>query len=55
MAEKFYDRKQEIDYLRSEYDSLKSGEMVIIYGRRRVGKTELVRQFMKTFQSLMIF
>jgi len=43
----FYDRKEELEILRSKYGSLKSGEMLILYGRRRVGKTELIRQFIK--------
>lgn len=48
MAERsFYDRKRELDLLREKYEKLKSGDMVIIYGRRRVGKTELIRQFIK--------
>ena len=44
----FYDRKQELEMLKEKYTNLKSGEMVVIYGRRRVGKTELIRQFIKT-------
>ncbi len=44
----FYDRKQELELLKSKFASLRSGEMLVIYGRRRVGKTELIRQFMKT-------
>lgn len=48
MVEKeFYDRKDELDLLRGKYNNLISGEMVVIYGRRRVGKTELIRQFLK--------
>ena len=48
MAEKeFYDRKDELNLLKSKYSQLKSGEMIVIYGRRRVGKTELIRQFLK--------
>jgi len=44
----FYDRKRELETLREKYTNLKSGEMIFIYGRRRVGKTELIRQFIKT-------
>ena len=44
----FYDRKQEINLLKEKYNSLKFGEMVVLYGRRRVGKTELIKQFLKT-------
>ena len=44
----FYDRKEELGLLKEKYANLKSGEMFIVYGRRRVGKTELIRQFIKT-------
>jgi len=47
MEKTFYDRKQELGLLRGKYDSLQSGEMLVIYGRRRVGKTELIRQFLR--------
>jgi len=43
----FYDRKQEIKLLKEEFDNLESGKMFVVYGRRRVGKTELIRQFIK--------
>ena len=43
----FYDRKQEIKLLKEEFDNLQSGKMFVVYGRRRVGKTELIRQFIK--------
>lgn len=45
---KFYNREQELERL-SEISSLsQSGShMVVITGRRRVGKTELIRQFSK--------
>ncbi|MEK6968084.1 MAG: ATP-binding protein [Nanoarchaeota archaeon] len=42
----FYDRKEELDILKNKFAGLQSGEMLVIYGRRRVGKTELIRQFM---------
>src|SRR3989344_8909458 len=44
----FYDRKQEIKLLKEEFANLQSGKMFVVYGRRRVGKTELIRQFIKT-------
>jgi len=44
----FYDRKQEIKLLKEEFASLQSGKMFVIYGRRRVGKTELIRQFINS-------
>lgn len=44
----FYDRKQELELLKSKFMRLESGEMLVIYGRRRVGKTELIRQFIRS-------
>src|SRR3989339_72349 len=44
----FYDRKQELNLLKEEFANLQSGKMFVVYGRRRVGKTELIRQFIKT-------
>lgn len=44
----FYNRKEELDMLRKKYEQLKTGEMLVCYGRRRVGKTELIRRFLQT-------
>lgn len=44
----FYDRKEELAMLKEKYTNLRRGELCILYGRRRVGKTELIRQFLKT-------
>src|SRR3989338_9449098 len=44
----FYNRKQELKLLKEEFANLQSGRMFVVYGRRRVGKTELIRQFIKT-------
>src|SRR3989344_2679250 len=46
----FYDRKGELRLLRDKYSNLSTGEMLVIYGRRRVGKTELVKQFLEIVQ-----
>jgi hypothetical protein len=42
----FLDRKRELSLLRDRYQSGKA-EFVVIYGRRRVGKTELIDQFIR--------
>jgi len=42
----FVGRKIEMDFLNEKYMNPKS-EFVIIYGRRRIGKTELLKQFVK--------
>ncbi|WP_227357654.1 ATP-binding protein [Haladaptatus salinisoli] len=40
----FYDRDDELDVLHTEYER-DYFSLVIIYGRRRVGKTELIKAF----------
>ena len=43
IAYQFVDREKEIKFLKDNYSS-QSAELIIIYGRRRVGKTELIKQ-----------
>ena len=43
----FYNRKEELDELKNAYSSIAKGRAIVLYGRRRVGKTELVREFLK--------
>lgn len=43
IQQKFVNRKQELDVLEQQYKEDTS--LIIIYGRRRVGKTELINQF----------
>lgn len=40
----FIGRKEELNFLEDRYNSA-DGQLVVLYGRRRVGKTELLRQF----------
>jgi len=42
----FVDRTEELDYLKKLYKE-KNARLLIVYGRRRIGKTELLRQFSK--------
>ena len=42
----FIDRKNEMDFLEREYAS-KSASFVVLYGRRRTGKTALIMEFIK--------
>lgn len=43
---KFIDREEELTFLEGRY--IKKGfEFFVIYGRRRIGKTELIKQFIK--------
>ena len=46
MIEQFVNRTEELNSLNSAYKSGRS-EFIPIYGRRRVGKTELIREFIK--------
>jgi len=43
---KFIDRRGELAFLEERY-SKKGFEFFVIYGRRRIGKTELIKQFIK--------
>lgn len=53
---KFYNRETELSRL-SEIVSLsmKRSHMLVISGRRRIGKTELIRQFLKGRQDFLYF
>lgn len=42
----FIARKNELSFLKERYES-KNGQLVIIYGRRRIGKTETISHFCK--------
>ncbi|MBI2598069.1 MAG: AAA family ATPase, partial [Candidatus Diapherotrites archaeon] len=46
----FYNRAEELELINSRYAEMEKhaqGAMLAIYGRRRVGKTELVKKFME--------
>lgn len=46
MFQQFIDRDKELDFLNKIYREKKSS-LIVIYGRRRVGKTELIKEFIK--------
>jgi len=46
----FYNRVEEPSFLNVRYANLSAGELIVIYGRRRVGKTELVRKFISAIE-----
>ena len=48
---RFIDREQELNFLLSEYRRSGSS-LVVIYGRRRIGKTELISEFMNDKKSI---
>ena len=43
---KFVDRVEELEYLNQEYKK-KESSLVVLYGRRRIGKTSLIKEFGK--------
>ena len=42
----FIDREQELEFLQERYGT-EGFEFIVIYGRRRIGKTELLKNFVK--------
>ena len=50
----FVNRKNELSFLEQKYEEKKS-QLILIYGRRRIGKTELVRQFTKNKEGVYYF
>ncbi len=51
MIQQFVDRESELKFLEKKY-SEDSTQLIIIYGRRRVGKTELIKKFIQKKESL---
>ena len=46
MYQQFVDRVDEMEFLNQRVNS-DTAEMILLYGRRRVGKTEIIMQFIK--------
>jgi AAA+ ATPase superfamily predicted ATPase len=46
ISQDFFDRKSEMASLSGKFSSSAKGEMVVLYGRRRLGKTLLIKKFM---------
>ena len=51
MNQQFLGREQELAWLQERYDRPK-GQLLVLYGRRRIGKTETLRQFAKDKEHL---
>mgnify|MGYP000135470952 CR=1 FL=1 len=51
MIQQFINRKEELEFLQNRYSS-NGAELIIIYGRRRIGKTELIVKFTKNKPSI---
>ncbi len=49
--EQFINRYQELEFLQSEYEK-KESSLVVLYGRRRIGKTALITEFGKNKKML---
>lgn len=54
MILKFVDRGSELETLNSLFNK-KSAALVLLYGRRRVGKTRLVQEFLRDKRSLYFY
>lgn len=52
--QKFVNRKAQLDSLEKQYNS-PSSSLVIVYGRRRVGKTALITEFLKSHKDSIYF
>ncbi len=50
----FIGRKQELQFLEEKY-SKKDGQLIVLYGRRRVGKTETLKEFCKNKKHIFYF
>ena len=48
---RFINRQTELEFLENKYNS-QGSQLIILYGRRRVGKTELIKQFCKGKDSI---
>src|SRR3989344_40905 len=53
--EPFFDRHEELRFCRERYLSLTKGEFIVFYGRRRLGKTKLIRRFLDEVKSKKIY
>lgn len=50
----FINRKRELAFLEQKYQE-KKAQLILIYGRRRIGKTALIRQFAKNKDHIYYF
>lgn len=46
VKEPFYDRHSELQFFRQKYLNLSKGEFIVFYGRRRLGKTSIIKRFL---------
>lgn len=43
----FVGRESELQFLEHKYNEKKAGQLIVLYGRRRIGKTETLKEFCK--------
>ncbi|MBI2172950.1 MAG: ATP-binding protein [Candidatus Aenigmarchaeota archaeon] len=55
MEKRFYDRRVELKQLTEKFGSMKGGELIVMYGRRRVGKTEIIKRFLETIEAKKLY
>jgi len=55
MTEEFFDRHNELNLLKSRYEKLGGSELLVLYGRRRVGKTKLLVRFLDSLDSKKLY
>ncbi len=48
ISQDFFDRKNELTSLSGKFNSSTKGELIVLYGRRRLGKTLLIKKFVDT-------
>ncbi len=51
----FYGRQEELAFFNERWQKLSKGELLILYGRRRLGKTHLIKKFMEGCNSKSIY
>ena len=55
MEKRFYDRQLELKQLAEKFESMKGGELVVMYGRRRVGKTEIIKRLLDAIEAKKLY
>ncbi len=50
----FMGRETELKFLQDKYSERK-GQLIVLYGRRRVGKTETLREFCRDSRGFLVF
>jgi len=53
MIQRFVDRESELDFLEKSYFK-NTAQFIILYGRRRIGKTELIKKFIENKKAVYI-